>query len=134
MFVFLTAPPSLLIWRRREDMLSLPLSIPPLLQFLIPSILSPLCNAPVIVIDRCSLLVNEHFPPHKLPFHVTSLAIPPEKVSSFKIISPCKASSSPSIRHYKLSRSASQMAPYAVQCLQKVFTPFDFSRILLSRP
>lgn len=67
------SPTSLLIRGRSSvHTLSLP-CLPPSLNS--SHFLSPVYT-PVTMIDRCSLLVNEHFPPHKLLFHVTRLAMP----------------------------------------------------------
>lgn len=66
-------PPSLLI-RGRSSVHTLSLlCLPPSLNS--SHFLSPVYTS-VTMIDRCSLLVNEHFPPHKLRFHVTRLAMP----------------------------------------------------------
>lgn len=65
--------PSLLI-RGRSSVHTLSLlCLPPSLNS--SHFLSPVYTS-VTMIDRCSLLVNEHFPPHKLLFHVTRLAMP----------------------------------------------------------
>lgn len=67
------SPPSLLIrGRSSAHTLSL-LCLPPSLNS--SHFLSPVYTS-VTMIDRRSLLVNEHFPPHKLLFHVTRLAMP----------------------------------------------------------
>lgn len=76
---------------------SLPLLLAPFFPRLPPS-LSLLCHPPslnstrflspvytsVTMIDRCSFLVNEHFPPHKLLFHVTRLAMPFKRSGNLK--------------------------------------------------
>lgn len=75
------SPPSLLIRGRSSEHTVSLLCHPPSLNST--RFLSPVYTS-VTMIDRCSFLVNEHFPPHKLLFHVTRLAMPFKRSGNLK--------------------------------------------------